>query len=161
MNIDKTAGLSSIIIGLMLIIFPMFSSELISIIIGLSLLFFGISTVVIGFNMRDDIGVLSNIIMVIGIISVIFGILFIFFIDALAFLVSIQFYVVGFIMIVSGISGLMVRSDKMFIISSIIVLVMGFVSLALAIFAINQPIYVSIIIGLSLILEGVTFLVDY
>ena len=158
-NVEKTAGLTTIILGLICIIFPMFSSEFVSIIVGLSLLFFGISTAFMGYNMRYDMDASSKVLLVIGIISVILGILFLFFINALSFLVSIQLYIVGFIMLVFGISGLITRMNTASLLTSILVLVMGIVSLALAVFSLNEPIYIAIIMGVGLVIEGVSFLI--
>ena len=159
MNIEKTAGLSTIIIGILLIILPMFFSELISIIVGLSLLFFGISTIIMGYSLRLEMDVIAKAIMVIGIIAVIFGLLFIFAINALSFLISLQFYIIGFIMIIFGITGLLSRINTATIFTSIVVLLMGIISIALAVYALNQPIFIAVILGLGLIIEGVTFLI--
>ena len=52
MESNKNMGLLSIILGLIFIIFPMISEAVISIIIGLSLLFFGISAVYTGWDMK-------------------------------------------------------------------------------------------------------------
>ena len=43
METGKIAGIVSIVLGLMFIVFPMFSSELVSAIVGVSLIFLGIS----------------------------------------------------------------------------------------------------------------------
>ena len=56
MGVEKNAGILSVVLGLIFIIFPMFSAELVSIIVGLSLLFFGISAAFMGFNMRKQTG---------------------------------------------------------------------------------------------------------
>ncbi|MBQ2352796.1 MAG: DUF308 domain-containing protein, partial [Methanobrevibacter sp.] len=56
MAVNKGAGIFAIILGLLFIIFPMFSSGLVSIIVGLSLLFFGLSAVFMGINMRSNVG---------------------------------------------------------------------------------------------------------
>jgi uncharacterized membrane protein HdeD (DUF308 family) len=160
MDIKKSAGLLSIIIGLIFIIFPMFSSEFISFIVGLSLLFFGISTVFMGYQIKDQMDLYSKIIMIIGAISIIFGFLFIFYIDALSFLVGFQFFIVGIIMIVFGITGLLSKLTRFSTFTSILVLIMGIVLFALAIFAANQPIYIAIIIGIVIIIEGVSLLLD-
>ncbi len=161
MNINRGAGILSIILGLIFILFPMFSSELVSVIVGLSLLFFGISSIFMGWNMRDGINNTSgNIILIVGIIAVIFGFLFIFYIDALSFLIGIQFYLVGFIMIIFGIAGIFSRMNRFSTFTSIFVLLMGIVAIALAAFAMNQPIYITIIIGVVLIVEGVVMLLD-
>lgn len=155
MNEKKTLGLISIIIGLIFIVFPIFSSDLISVIVGLSLLFFGISAVFFGWNMRNTYNyMLSNTALIIGILSVIFGFLFLFYIDALPFLVSIQFYIVGFIMIIFGITGFLSRVNNISNFTSILVFLMGIVAIALAIFAQSQPIFITMVLGAVLIFEG-------
>jgi uncharacterized membrane protein HdeD (DUF308 family) len=155
MDGNKTLGLISIIIGLIFIVFPIFSSALISVIVGLSLLFFGISAVFFGWNMRNTYNyMLSNTALIIGIIAVIFGFLFLFYIDALPFLVSIQFYIVGFIMIIFGITGFLSRVNNISNFTSILVFLMGIVAIALAIFAQSQPIFITMVLGAVLIFEG-------
>ena len=160
MSVEKSAGILSVIIGLIFIIFPMFSAGLVSVIVGLSLLFFGISAAFMGFNMRKEMGGFALATIIIGLIAIIFGFLFIFYIDALSFLIGLQFYIVGFIMIVFGVTGLLSKMTRFSTFTSILVLIMGIISIALAIFALNQPIYIAIIIGIVLIIEGITMLLD-
>lgn len=112
MAFEKSAGIIFIILGLIFILFPMFSAGVVSIIVGLSLLFFGISAAMMGFNMRKESKVVSIITIIIGIISLILGLLFIFYIDAISFLVAFQFYIVGFIMIIFGITGLLSKGSR-------------------------------------------------
>ena len=159
MDARKLGGLFSVILGLIFIIFPMFSSSLVSVIVGLSLLFFGISCVFMGWEMNkgfDNTFALANIIL--GIIAIIFGFLFIFYIDGLSFLISIQFYLVGIIMIAFGILGLISGTNIVSKFSALLVMVLGIVAILLAIFAMSQPIYIAIIIGVVLIIEGVILL---
>lgn len=160
MERENLSGIFSIVLGLIFILFPMFSSNLISIIVGLSLLFFGLSAAFMGFTMRKNGIPYSLISIIIGIVAVILGFGFIFYLDALSFLVGFQFYIVGFIMIVFGITGLISKLNRISAFTSILVLLMGIVSIALAIFALNQPIYIAIIIGIVLIIEGVSFLLN-
>lgn len=159
METTRMAGILSIVLGLIFIIFPMFSAGLVSVIVGLSLLFFGISAAFLGWNMRNEVENISSlIILAIGIIAIIFGFLFIFYIDALSFLIGLQFYIVGFIMIVFGIAGLLSKVSRTSIFSSVLVLIMGILAIAIAIFTIEQPIYIAIIIGVALIIEGIFLL---
>lgn len=158
MEVNKGAGILSIVLGIIFILFPMFSSGLISVIVGLSLLFFGISSAFMGYNMRNDFNSFSTASIIIGIIAIIFGFLFIFYIDALSFLIGIQFYIVGFIMIIFGISGLISKMTRVSTFSSILVLIMGIVAIALAAFAVSEPVYIAIIIGICLIIEGVALM---
>ena len=160
MEVNKGAGILSIVLGLIFILFPMFSSGLVSVIVGLSLLFFGISSVYLGYNMRNEFDLYSKTTIIIGIIAIIFGFLFIFYIDALSFLIAIQFYIVGFIMIIFGVSGLISRMGSISTFTSILVLIMGIIAIALAAFSINQPVYIAIIIGIVLIIEGVALILS-
>lgn len=160
MDIQKSAGILSIIVGLIFIIFPMFSATLISVIVGLSLLFFGISSAFMGFNMRNEMKSYSTASIIIGIIAIIFGFLFIFYIDALSFLVGIQFYIVGFIMIVFGITGLLSPMTRFSRFTSLLVLIMGILAIFLGAFALDQPIYIAIIIGIVLIIEGIAMILE-
>lgn len=153
--INRTAGLLSIILGLIFIISPMFASELISLIVGLSLLFFGIASAFMGFDSKNEYETFSTASIIIGLIAVVFGFLFIFYIDALSFLVGLQFYIVGFIMIIFGIAGVISKMTNVSTFSSILVLIMGIIAIALGAFSQNQPIYIAIIIGIVLIIEGV------
>ncbi len=139
----------------------MVSADIISIIIDLSLLFFGISAVFNGINIRrPENNTYSNIFIIIGIIVVIFGFPFIFYIDALSFLVGIQFYLIGFILIILSITGLVSRMSSISVFTSILVLIMGIVAIALAAFAMTQPIYLAVIIGAVLIIDGIALLLS-
>ena len=159
MDNQKAAGIFFLVLGLIFILFPMFSIGLVSIIVGLSLVFFGISAAFMGYTLKDNKGVAIAII-IIGIISIILGLLFMFYINAISFLVAFQFYIVGFIMILFGITGLVSRASKISNFTSILVLLMGIVAIALAVFAGNNPLYLAIIIGVVLIIEGVAYLLD-
>lgn len=155
MFVNRIAGILSIVIGLIFILFPIFSTGLVSLIVGLSLLFFGISSLFMGWNMRKEYDLYPKVSIIIGIIAIIFGFIFIFYIEALPFLVAIQFYIVGFIMIIFGISGLLSKMTKISTFTSVLVLIMGIVAIALAVFTAEQPIYIAIIIGIVLIIEGI------
>ena len=100
----------------------------------------------------------ANLFIAIGIIAAIFGFLFIFYIDALSFLIGIEFYLIGFILIIFGIAGLLSRAGTVSLLTSILVIVMGIIAIALAAFAMAQPIYIAIIIGVILIIEGLMIL---
>lgn len=160
MDYKKYAGISFIILGLIFILFPMFSSELVSIIVGLSLVFFGISAAFMGYTLKDRQKEVAITIILIGIISIILGLLFIFYINAISFLVAFQFYIVGFIMIIFGIAGLVSKVSRISNFTSILVLLMGIVAIALGVFAGENPIFLAIVIGIVLIIEGIAYLLD-
>ena len=90
MESNKMTGILSIILGLIFIICPVLSSGLVSVMIGVSLIFLGIASIFGGFSTFN---------IIVGILAVIFGLLFIFQIDALSFLLGIQFYIIGIVII--------------------------------------------------------------
>ncbi|WP_407413743.1 DUF308 domain-containing protein [Methanobrevibacter sp.] len=158
MDLEKIFGILFIILGLIFIIFPVFSAESVSIIVGLSLLFFGFACIVNGFSIRN-MSTFSKINIVVGIIAIIFGILFIFAINALPFLVGFQFYIIAFILIFCGIVGIISKSTLSKT-TSLLILVMGIIAIVLAAYSITEPIYAAILIGLCLIIQGVRFYLD-
>ena len=160
MDYKKGAGIFFLVLGLIFILFPMFSSELVSIIVGLSLVFLGISIAFTGYTLKGMRKEIPIIVILIGIIAILIGLLFIFYINAISFFVSYQFYIVGFIMIILGICGLASKAGKISNFTSILILLMGIVAIALAIFAGNHPIYLAILIGIVLIIEGIAYLLD-
>ena len=50
MEVNKIAGILSIVLGLIFMIFPIFSTALVSVFIGLSLIFLGIAAILINFS---------------------------------------------------------------------------------------------------------------
>ena len=63
-------------------------------------------------------------------------------------------------MILFGIIGLVSRMSNVSSFTSLLVLIMGIISVALAAFALNEPIYIAMIIGVVLIIEGVTLILS-
>ncbi|MBR0473134.1 MAG: DUF308 domain-containing protein [Methanosphaera sp.] len=145
MEQNKVTGILSIILGLIFIIFPIISTGTISIMMGLSLLFFGLALIFTDFSARN---------LLIGIIAIIFGLLFMFSINGLSFIIGLQFYIIGIIMIAAGISGIV--SPGMSKLTSIMIILLGIIQFALAGLSMAQPLYAAILIGLSLIIQGIS-----
>ena len=160
MDNEKIAGIFYLVLGLIFILFPMFSAELVSILVGLSLVVLGISIALTGYNLREMQKEVPIIVIIIGIITIILGLLFIFYVNAISFIVAIQFYVVGLIMIILGICGLLTKTGRMTNFSSILFILMGVVAIALGMFAGDNPIFLAILIGVVLVIEGVAFLLS-
>ena len=155
MESNKIWAILSIILGLILIIFPMFSSNLISILIGAIVLIFGVGLCYSGIISKEISTAFSSIAAVFGVVMIILGLAFIFETNALSFLVRLQFYIIGFILIIVSAIGLLggLPIQKT---SSIITLILGIVILFIAIFAANNPILITIILGIALIANGVS-----
>jgi len=149
MDQTKISGIFAIILGLLFIIFPIISTGTVSIIMGLSLLFFGIAIIVTDFT---GLNILA------GILAIIFGLLFMFAINALSFLVGLQFYIIAILMIIAGVTGLF--SDKVSNWSSLAIILLGIIEIALAALSIAQPIYAAVLVGISLIIQGVNLYLE-
>ena len=63
-------------------------------------------------------------------------------------------------MIIFGIAGFLSAFGSLSKVTSILVFIMGIVAILLAAFAISEPIYIAIIIGIVLILEGVVLILS-
>jgi uncharacterized membrane protein HdeD (DUF308 family) len=87
-----------------------------------------------------------------------FGLLFIYRIDALSFIVAYLFFLIAFLLVFAGISGIIFGLDTVSKLTSVLVLILGFVMVYLAFASIAQPLYVAIIVGICLIMEGILFL---
>lgn len=160
MAYERFAGLLYMVLGLMLIIFPMFSSAVISVIIGFALVCFGMATMSLGFVFGEEFeNIYSYLTILIGFISLLFGIMFMFFLNALTFLASLQFYIVGIIMMAYGLVGFLYLSEKKYTIYSLIILILGILTVVVAAFLASQPILIAILIGITLIVEGAFFIV--
>ena len=100
----------------------------------------------------------SGINILLGICAILFGILFIYKIDALSFLVAYQFYLIAFILIFIGISGIVYGFETISRAASVLILILGIIAVFCAVFSIAQPLYTAIIVGICLIMYGITFL---
>ncbi|WP_298500479.1 DUF308 domain-containing protein [uncultured Methanobrevibacter sp.] len=145
MESNQISGILSILLGLIFIICPIFSTAFLSILIGLSLVFFGIASILSGFNAIN---------IVIGILAIFVGLVFVFNISALSFIFALQFYIIGIILILAGIVGL-ISDSQISKIASIFIIILGIISFALGGFSIGQPLFAAILIGVALIVQGV------
>ena len=133
MEPNKISGILSIILGLIFIIFPIFGTAALSLLIGVSLIFFGIILILAGLTAFN--------------------------ITALSVLFALQFYVIGIIMILAGIIGL-ISDSQISKIVSVLIIILGIISIALGGFSIDQPIFAAVIIGLGLIFEGISLYLE-
>lgn len=136
----------------------MFSAGLIQVIIGLSLILFGIFEIIMGSSLYNKMQNTSIIMIILGIISIILGMLFIFYINNLALIADFEFYIVGFIMIIFGITSLISVFHPFSKLTSVLILIIGIIIMALGVVAANQPIFIAILLGICLILEGISLI---
>ncbi|MBE6500818.1 MAG: DUF308 domain-containing protein [Methanobrevibacter thaueri] len=157
MDYRKLLGIIFIILGLLFIVYPMYSAAAVSWIAGICLIAFGFASIIDGFSVWSMMAHVSAIKILLGICAILFGILFIYEIDALSFLVGYIFYLIAFVMIFAGIAGIFFGFNSISRITSVLILILGIVAFFLATFSIAQPLYTAILVGICLIMEGITF----
>jgi uncharacterized membrane protein HdeD (DUF308 family) len=158
MESRQILGILFIILGLIFAVYPLYSSAAVSWIAGIGLIVFGLASIIKGFSVWSMMAHVSGIDILLGICAILFGILFIYRIDALSFIVAYMFYFIGFILIFVGIIGIFFALGSISRLTSVLILILGIVAVILAAYAIAEPLYVAIIVGICLILEGIALL---
>lgn len=158
MDYKKVLGIILIILGLIFAVYPLYSAQAVSLIAGISLIALGFASIIDGFSVWSIMAHVSAIKILLGICAMLFGLLFIYEIDALSFIVAFHFYLIAFLLILFGISGIFFGGDMKSRLISVLVLILGIATVYLAFASLAQPLYVAIIVGICLIMEGILFL---
>jgi uncharacterized membrane protein HdeD (DUF308 family) len=156
MEFNKILGILFMILGIIFVVYPLYSAEAVSWIAGISLICFGFASIIDAFSIWSMMAHLSLINILLGICAILFGLLFIYRIDALSFIVAYLFYFVGFVLIFVGIMGIFAAPESMSRLISVLILILGIVAVCLAGLSIAEPLYVAIIVGICLIMEGIS-----
>lgn len=160
MDYKKIIGILFILLGLFFIAFPLVSTETVSLIAGICLISFGFTAIFNGFLIWGLNVYVSLIELLSGFLSILLGILFFVNLAALSFLVSYTFYFIAFILIFVGISGIVVQDSSVSKLSSVLILIFGLIMLFLAAFAVANPLFVTILVGICLILRGMVLFTE-
>ena len=99
----------------------------------------------------------SVIYLLIGILSVILALNLMFSILGFEIFIGFYFYLVGFMLLISGIIRLITTSVKS---ASLLSIILGILMIILGAFALLSPVYVAILIGISVIAEGIDLLIS-
>ena len=158
MDYKKILGILFIILGLLFMIYPVYSAEAVSLIAGISLIAFGIASIIDGFSIFSMMTHFSAVNILLGICAILLGVLFIYEIDALSFIIGFQFYLIAFVLMFIGIVGMFKGIESLSRLASVLILILGIIAVFLASFSIAQPLYTAIIVGICLVLYGITFL---
>lgn len=152
-------GIIAVILGILIIAFPIASQLVLSVFAGLGFFILGIYYLLEGASFWQSSKWSSAGYIILGILGIILG--FMLFLDVFLFDVLIAFYIyiIGFMLLIAGILGLVSRYENISKASSAIMLILGIVVVAIGFLAIENPLFVSLIIGISLILDGITLAV--
>ena len=151
----KILGILYILLGVFFIAFPLVSAETVSLMAGICLIAFGCTSIFNGCLSWVISAYMSLLEIVLGFLLILFGFLFFVNLAALSFLFAYSFYFIGFIMICIGIAGIVAQDSAISKVSSVLILIFGVIMLFLAAFSITNPLYVAILIGISLVLRGI------
>jgi membrane protein HdeD len=147
-------GILAIILGILVLIFPLFSVFTVSILAGLSILFLGIWLLIQSFAVWERNKGVSIAYLILGILGIIVGIGLFGNIVAFSFLVSFWLYLAGFFLIFSAIMSLFAKEGTAGKGSGIVGVILGILYIVLAAYAWN-PYYLAILIAVWLIVDGI------
>jgi uncharacterized membrane protein HdeD (DUF308 family) len=147
-------GILAIILGILVIAFPLFSVFTASALAGFAVILLGIWLVVQSFGVWEKSKAASIAYLILGLIAIIGGIGLFGSILAFSFLVSFWLYFVGFFMVISGIMSLFTKEGTAGKGVGGIGIILGILFIILGTFAWN-PYYLALLIGLELIFDGI------
>ncbi|MCK9150876.1 DUF308 domain-containing protein [Methanobacterium alcaliphilum] len=150
-------GVLTIILGILVMVFPLFSVFTVSVLAGLGVLFLGIWLLSLGFGAWAQNKGLGVAYLILGIIAIIIGLGLFGNVLALSFLASLWLYFGGFFLIIGGIMGFIARDATIHKGSNALLVIMGILYIILGTYALN-PLYLAIIIGISLVIDGIALL---
>lgn len=153
MTHNTLLGILAIILGILVIVFPLISVFTVSVLAGLGVLFIGIWLLSLGFGAWAGSKALGFLYLILGIIAIVIGLALFGNILALSFLASLWLYFGGVFLVIAGVMGFLARDAPLHKGSNALLVIMGILYVILGTYALN-PLYLAIIIGASLIIDG-------
>jgi uncharacterized membrane protein HdeD (DUF308 family) len=147
-------GLLAIILGIVVMAFPLISVFTVSVLAGLGILILGIWFIVQAFAIWEGSKAASIAYLILGIIAIIAGIGLVGNILAFSFLASFVLYIAGFFLLISGILTLFSGEGTPVKGLGGLGIILGILYIILGMYAWN-PVYLAWLIGLWLIFSGI------
>ncbi|MEN6553225.1 MAG: DUF308 domain-containing protein [Methanobacterium sp.] len=151
----KTSGLILIVLGLIIIAFPLLGILPFSLLLGISVLFLGIGLLiagVIGIRASTTMGVVE---LILGIIAIILGIGIIINPGFFSFLVALLIYIAGIFLIIVGIMAFFAKIRNKWV--SIVPIILGLIYILIG-SIVADPFYLGALIGIWLLITGIIML---
>ncbi|MCZ3366959.1 MULTISPECIES: DUF308 domain-containing protein [Methanobacterium] len=151
----KTSGLILIVLGLIIIAFPLLGILPFSLLLGISVLFLGIGLLiagVIGIRASTTMGVVE---LILGIIALILGIGIIINPGFFSFLVALLIYIAGIFLIIIGIMAFFAKIRNKWV--SIVPIILGLIYILIG-SIVADPFYLGALIGIWLLITGIIML---
>ncbi|MBZ9570839.1 DUF308 domain-containing protein [Methanobrevibacter sp. TMH8] len=151
----------AIILGIIILIFPMLGIIGAQAIIGVAVLLMGVFLLISGISEIDYSPKKSIATIIIGIIILILGLLLIFSPNAFIYLAGLTVYLAGILLIIVGLMTLIGNRERSFgFWSGVVGVVLGIVYIILASTILENPTFLGALIGIWLILTGILRFAD-
>ncbi len=148
------SGILAIILGIVVMAFPLFSVLLLADIVGIGLIIIGIWLLAQSFEIWSTSKGVSILALIFGILGIIVGIGLFGKILAFSILVGLIIYIGGLFLIISGIISLLSGKGGAGRWGGLLGIILGILYIIVGLYALN-PFYLALLIGLWLILTGI------
>ena len=152
-------GILAILLGLIVIAFPLISVFVLSSIVGIGLIFIGVWLLAQSFEIWSSNKGVSIAALILGILGIIVGIGLFGKIVAFSILVGLIIYIGGLFLIISGIISLVSGQGSAGRWGGILGIILGILYIIIGVYALN-PLYLAFIIGLWLVITGLFMIIS-
>lgn len=152
------SALVFIVLGLIIIVFPILGVIPFSVLTGLAVLFLGVGLLAAGITSMKESTVMGIVELTLGALAIILGLGFIFNPGLFGVVAAVFVFIAGLFLVISGIVALATKIGGN-IWAGVIALILGIIYLIVAVFVAN-PLYLGILIGLWLLFTGLLMLVQ-
>ena len=152
-------GILAILLGLIVIAFPLISVLLLSSIVGIGLIFIGVWLLAQSFEIWGSNKGISIAALILGILGIIVGIGLFGKILAFSILVGLIIYIGGLFLIISGIISLVSGQGSAGRWGGLLGIILGILYIIVGVYAFN-PLYLAFIIGLWLVITGLFMIIS-
>jgi uncharacterized membrane protein HdeD (DUF308 family) len=159
MDSRKIVGIIAIILGILIMIFPFAGVAFISIFAGIGIFLLGLYFIIGGLNLWSVSKGVSIIYLILGIIGFILGLALIGNVGLFSTLFALYFYIIGIMMVFAGIVSIFIREATITRSAGVLMLLLGIITIILGALSMASPVYVAILLGLSLIIDGIAIYV--
>ena len=156
MDRKNGSALILIVLGLIIIAFPVLGVVPFSVLTGLAVLFLGVGLITAGLTTLDENMAMGIVELTLGVLAIILGIGFIFNPSFFSIVAAIFVFIAGLFLIISGIVAITTRVGGN-IWTGLIAIILGIVYLIVAVYVAN-PLYLGLLIGLWLLISGILML---
>ena len=147
------SALVLIILGLIILAFPLLGVIPLAVLTGVAVLFLGIGLLLTGIASMGESVAMGIIELILGILALILGVGFIFNPALFSFVAALFVFIAGIFLVIAGIAGIVTKAagNRW---TGVTALVLGIIYLIVAVYVAN-PFYLGILIGLWLLITGI------